>query len=195
MNDVGKLRPLAFLCAVLSLSSAYCHRYVGGIGTVSPVSPDGATCNDNVECASYNCAGGQCVAPPAGTAEIDGDCSSGQACVGDATCQDGICVAGGMAACAADGQPCETDQNCCTQICTSNRCGFDTTGTGGSSTTSGTNCASEGGSCSIDSDCCTGACDTNVFQCSNSCGTSGANCFDGTDCCSSVCSSGDETCI
>jgi hypothetical protein len=37
--------------------------------------------------------------------EIDGDCSSGGTCVGDATCEQGICVQTSASACLRQGRP------------------------------------------------------------------------------------------
>src|SRR5580700_9672793 len=82
---------------VLCVLCAFCNRNVGG-GLPSSPKHDGEPCDYDVECASDNCseAGSVislCQAPANGLVEIDGNCSGGKACVADATCQDGICVA------------------------------------------------------------------------------------------------------
>lgn len=185
-----KRRPLALLCALVSLLS--CHRFVGGdVGNVAAPSADGAACNNDVECASYACRHGACVAPAAGLVEIDGDCGGGGTCVGDAKCQADICVANG-AACAADNTPCQVHGDCCNGTCTNSACGFGTTGGSGGS---GGGCATQGGSCSSNSECCSGGCDLNTGACSDSCAQSGLACVSGTDCCSASCESSNGVCL
>jgi hypothetical protein len=191
------LRPLALGSAILSFLSAYCtNQTVGGTGMVAHPQADGSICNNNVECSSFTCSGGVCVAPPGGLIEIDGDCSGGGTCVGDATCQDDICVAGGSLACAADNTPCQTDSDCCNLICTNKVCSFGTTGVGGSTTTT-TTCKAAGASCFTNGDCCTGGCDQATFPsvCSDTCGLQGSSCSLDSDCCTGVCASGTSACI
>ena len=180
------------LCAVVALSSAVCHRYVGGdVGLVATPHPDGSPCNNAVQCASYSCTNGACAAPTGGQVEIDGDCSGGQPCVGDAMCEDDICVAT-RAACAADGTPCLSDSDCCNEICTGSTCGFGDTG---STSSGGAGCGGDGTSCTSDSQCCSGACDMNAFTCSSACAPLNASCLSNDQCCSGTCDTGNEVCI
>jgi hypothetical protein len=170
---VVKRRPFILVCALCSLFSAYCHRVAGGDIGFTPATPhpDGTSCNNPVQCASFSCSGGKCVAPVGGLVEIDHDCSGGETCVGDAKCEEGLCVANSLA-CAADGTPCLTGSDCCTEECDNGTCGFNDS------------CAQEDESCDVDGDCCTGSCPD--FTCV-SCSGSAEPCDTDSDCCSGVC--------
>jgi hypothetical protein len=211
----GRIRSLALLGAALVLSFAACHR-VAGIDGISPATPqaDGSACNNPVECASYACDNGRCVAPPPGYVEIDGDCSGGDPCVGDATCDQGICV-GNSLSCAKDGQKCLVASDCCYDDCMNGVCGYQSTSctpTGDSCTsssdccsgdcgssgtcTTGSSCGGNGSSCVANVECCSGYCDSSSGSCATcSLGQSGTSCSSDTDCCSGICASGSMTCI
>ena len=197
--SIVRRRPFALLCALLALACAYCDRTVGGnLTNVATPNPDGTACNNDVECASFSCSpsSGVCVAPASGLVEIDGLCNDGQTCVGDASCQGGICVANSMA-CSPDGKACVVDNDCCKFDCENSACGGTSTGTGASGTGgSGPGCAALGAQCDVDSDCCDGnGCDTTVFTCSDTCALQGGNCDEDSDCCSGTCETDDNTCI
>jgi len=197
-GSIARRRPFAILGALLALCCAYCDSTVGGnLTNVATPNPDGTPCNNNVECASYSCVLGACSAPTGGLVEIDGLCNGGETCVGDASCQDGICVANSLS-CIADGTQCLTDDDCCKGDCISGYCGgmVGAGGSTGSSSSSGGSCMMVGGSCNVDSDCCSGnPCDMNSSMCSNTCAPNGEGCNQDTDCCSSSCETADGTCI
>jgi hypothetical protein len=187
-----KRRPFILVCALCSLFSVYCNRLAGGDSGISPATPhrDGSPCNNPVQCASFSCSGGVCVAPAGGLVEIDGDCSGGATCVGDAQCEQDLCVANSLA-CAADGTPCQTGSDCCTEECENAVCGFDQVGTGGTGGTGGS-CSSVGDDCDSDGDCCSDYCDDS-FTCSDTCASMFEDCAEDNDCCDGVCAD-DGTC-
>jgi hypothetical protein len=179
-----KRRPFVLLCAAVSLFSAYCNRVAGGDSGITPATPhaDGSPCNNPVECASFSCSGGVCVAPAGGLVEIDHACSDGDTCVGDAKCEEGLCVANSLA-CAADQTPCLQDDDCCTGPCENGSCGFGGDGTGGSGT-----CSAQDDVCYVDGDCCSGFCNEGSFcSASSSCASVGEFCAADSDCCNGAC--------
>ncbi len=186
---MAELRLRALPGVVLCMLCAVCNGKVGGGGHVAPPKHDGAVCNDDVECASDDCSSGHCRPPANGAVEIDGVCTGGQPCVGDTTCQDGICVET-AAACVPNLQPCLVDGDCCSGDCAPP----DFSGVGPGTCTGGAAmCAALLDPCVVGQDCCSTSCSTDSAPSSSRTGTctagsgmcvaDGDTCLIDTDCC------------
>jgi hypothetical protein len=169
------VRPLAFYGVIASMLCVYCTRTIGGTFPGQGSFSDGEGCSQSSECASFDCNGGICVAPPKGKAEIDAPCNTDADCISVATCNSGVCIQ------AYPGQSSGTG------------IGGSITGTGGS----GPGCLMSGQDCSGGATCCVGYfCDTSgAFTCvSNGCSPTSNSCNVDSDCCSGSCDSFSLTC-
>jgi hypothetical protein len=183
--------------SALCLFCVFCNGSGGGSPSSDDATPnaDGEPCNADIECKSDRCAGGSCQAPASGAVEIGGDCSSGDSCVRDATCEGGICVED-AGTCAVLLAPCLVNDDCCSQACAVPLGGSDLQG----SCTAGKGmCLPLGASCHMDGDCCAGRCDFRVTtslglgKCSTTCKAHGDACNVG-DCCNGYCDADSKQC-
>ena len=89
---------------------------------------DGFSCSDDFECCSEFCDGGFCSSGSTTCSSGDFICDSGECidasweCDGEADCSDGSDeYPGCVPACGASGDPCEFDDECCSQFCDTNQ--------------------------------------------------------------------------
>jgi hypothetical protein len=118
-SNLIRSHALAFSSIALSVLCMYCS------GTASDPSATGCVamgnvgdpCTEDVECVTDVCAAGVCGTAPQ-VIVVGGACQLSAACIGKASCVEGICVAG----CSGEGNECETSKDCCDGTCTDNVC-------------------------------------------------------------------------
>jgi hypothetical protein len=96
----------------------------------------------------------------------------------------GIGTAFGAPKCHRAGLGCDTDSNCCSNVCCNGKCCAS-----GQTCQNGQCCSGKplGALCCVNSECCSGACD---LTCVASCVPLGGTCTSPSDCCSVKCANG-----
>jgi hypothetical protein len=182
-----------------------------GACNVAPIlSPNGASCARNAECASGTCgADGFCKGGPGAVCVTDNGCSSGscafsgfcgnpvasgEQCNSNADCITGACAGGTCKS--TNGTACSSDAACASGACIANTCGAPRSSGGACDSNADcveNNCTGgicktlEGQACTADSSCMSGACISS--RCSSPGGLSAA-CDSNPDCLSNSCSAG-----
>jgi hypothetical protein len=147
-------------------------------------SPSGTACITGNECCTLSCVGSTCstklCVADNGACAVDGECCGGK-CAPDGK-GGGICTPLNPGGPKTDGNPCATNTDCASKLCSGGIC------------VSSSFCGQNGEQCAADTDCCGGACTKAAGSTLGTCGLTKASGAGGCDPAGTTCTSSGAAC-